>query len=209
MLPKNVTATELTDLFSKYGNVKDLQILRGSQQTSKAGCAFIKYQAKDQALEAIEALNGKHKIEGSSVPLVVKWADTEKERQAQKAHKAQLQLSNMPNASPMQQSSVFGALQMGYMPQYSGFGYQVLVEPIYLFIISHKTMVTKSFPVPFRVLVEFVDKATGVSKCFGFVSYDSPASAQAAINRMNGYQLGGKKLKVQLKRENNKHSKPY
>jgi len=44
----------------------------------------------------------------------------------------------------------------------------------------------------------------------GFVSYDSPASAQAAINRMNGYQLGGKKLKVQLKRENNnKHSKPY
>lgn len=57
----------------------------------------------------------------------------------------------------------------------------------------------------------FVDKATGVSKCFGFVSYDSPASAQAAINRMNGYQLGGKKLKVQLKRENNtKHSsKPF
>ena len=26
---------------------------------------------------------------------------------------------------------------------------------------------------------------------------------------MNGFQLGGKKLKVQLKRENNKHSKPY
>jgi len=55
----------------------------------------------------------------------------------------------------------------------------------------------------------FVDKATGVSKCFGFVSYDSPASAQAAISMMNGFQLGGKKLKVQLKRENNKHSKPY
>jgi hypothetical protein len=59
------------------------------------------------------------------VPLVVKWADTEKERQARKAQRAQLQLSNMPNAGPMQQSSLFGALQMGYMPQYSGFGYQV------------------------------------------------------------------------------------
>ena len=58
------------------------------------------------------------------MPLVVKWADTEKERQARKAHKAQLQLSNMPNASPML-SSIFGALQMRYMPQYSGFGYQV------------------------------------------------------------------------------------
>ena len=26
---------------------------------------------------------------------------------------------------------------------------------------------------------------------------------------MNGYQLGGKKLKVQLKRDNSKHSKPF
>jgi len=35
MLPKNVTDAEMMDLFSKYGNIKDLQILRGSQQTSK------------------------------------------------------------------------------------------------------------------------------------------------------------------------------
>ncbi|EPS64064.1 hypothetical protein M569_10716, partial [Genlisea aurea] len=48
----------------------------------------------------------------------------------------------------------------------------------------------------------FVDKATGASKCFGFVSYDSAAAAQGAIGAMNGYQLGGKKLKVQLKRDN-------
>jgi CUG-BP- and ETR3-like factor len=43
----------------------------------------------------------------------------------------------------------------------------------------------------------------------GFISYDSPASAQTAISMMNGYQLGGKKLKVQLKRDNSKHSKTY
>ncbi|KAL0371384.1 UNVERIFIED_CONTAM: RNA-binding protein BRN1 [Sesamum angustifolium] len=42
----------------------------------------------------------------------------------------------------------------------------------------------------------FVDKATGVSKCFGFVSYDSPLAAQNAISMMNGFQLGGKKLKL-------------
>ncbi|KAL6853870.1 hypothetical protein ACP4OV_019899 [Aristida adscensionis] len=322
MLPKNVTDTELSDLFSKYGNVKDLQILRGSQQTSKAGCAFLKYETKEQALAAIEALNGKQKIEGSSVPLVVKWADTEKERQARKAQKAQLQLSNMPNASPMQQSSLFGALQMGYMPQYNGFGYQppgtyglmqyplspmqnqagFQVQPqgnsirgvnpelspssvhrsfnaMQLgspypavpgmqypgsypgglmnnrpFGNSHNSIkvpnanansaisssprsnigghiegppganlfiyqipqdygdqeLSSAFQSFGRVLSAkvFVDKATGVSKCFGFVSYDSPASAQAAISMMNGFQLGGKPLKVQLKREN-KHSKPF
>ncbi|QHN84659.1 RNA-binding protein [Arachis hypogaea] len=42
----------------------------------------------------------------------------------------------------------------------------------------------------------------------GFVSYDSPEAAQSAISMMNGCQLGGKKLKVQLKRDN-KQSKPY
>lgn len=36
----------------------------------------------------------------------------------------------------------------------------------------------------------------------GFVSYDLPEAAQLAIDVMNGSQLGGKKLKVQLKKEN-------
>jgi len=35
MLPKNISEDEVSDLFSKYGKIKDLQILRGSQQTSK------------------------------------------------------------------------------------------------------------------------------------------------------------------------------
>jgi RNA recognition motif-containing protein len=35
MLPKNVSEVEVSALFSKYGTIKDLQILRGSQQTSK------------------------------------------------------------------------------------------------------------------------------------------------------------------------------
>ncbi|CAD6234981.1 unnamed protein product [Miscanthus lutarioriparius] len=305
MLPKNVTDTELTDLFSNYGNVKDLQILRGSQQTSKAGCAFIKYQTKDQALAAIEALNGKHKIEGSSVPLVVKWADTEKERQARKAQKAQLQLSNMPNASPMHQSSVFGALQMGYMPQYNGFGYQ----PPGTYGLMQYPLSPMQNQGPFQNMVQPLNQGNSIrgvnpelspssvqrsfnamqlgspypaipgmqypgsypggpmnNRPFGnshnsisirvpnsnanptissspssnaggqvegppganlfiyhipqdygdqelssaFQSFGRVLSAKAAINRMNGYQLGGKKLKVQLKRENNnKHSKPY
>ncbi|KAK6170085.1 hypothetical protein SNE40_018563 [Patella caerulea] len=54
----------------------------------------------------------------------------------------------------------------------------------------------------------FIDKQTNLSKCFGFVSYDSPVSASAAIQAMNGFQIGMKRLKVQLKRP--KHdSKPY
>lgn len=327
MLPKNVSEAEVSDLFSKYGTIKDLQILRGSQQTSK-GCAFLKYETKEQAIAALEAVNGKHKMEGSSVPLVVKWADTEKERQARRAQKAQSQASNVTNTDS-QHHSVFGALPMGYVPPYNGYGYQApgtyglmqyrlppmqnqpgfhnmiptvnqgsalrgispdlgpsmsprnyamppasyvgsayhgvpgLQHPMAYHggMMSHRPISSSPGSVPPAALnnnsvassgmgkssgtqVEgppganlfiyhipqdfgdeelanafqpfgrvlsakvFVDKATGVSKCFGFVSYDSPEAAQSAISMMNGFQLGGKKLKVQLKRDN-KESKPY
>ncbi|KAL8167714.1 hypothetical protein V2J09_009213 [Rumex salicifolius] len=322
MLPKNVSEAELSALFSQYGTIKEMQVLRGSQQTSK-GCAFLKYETKDQALAALEAVNGKHKMEDSSVALVVKWADTERERLARKAQKAQLRSSKLP--SDPSQSPLYGAVQLGYLPPYNGYGYQTpgnygmmqyrfppnqspyqnmvpalnqgnalhgvrpdissavtqrgygLPSPSY---VGSGYPANMQYPIPYpsgmipqrsstspgslppsvvpnspstaspdpslssknhiegphganlfiyhipqefgdqdlansfqqfgRVLSAkvFVDKATGMSKCFGFVSYDSPASAQSAINMMNGYQLGSKKLKVELKRDN-KQSKPY
>ncbi|KAI4326477.1 hypothetical protein MLD38_031789 [Melastoma candidum] len=314
MLPKNVTEDEVSKVFSEYGNIKDMHILRVSQKTSK-GCAFIKYETKEQAISALEALNGKHKMEGSSVPLVVKWADTEKERQTRRAQKAHFQNSgNIPNADS-RHPSIFGALPMGYMPPYNGYGYQGqgpygfmqyrlpamqnqyhnLISPVnqgttvrsispdisprsyglpaasyvgshypgvpgvqypvaYPGVISNRALsprggasaahngnsasssgggVTASsrqiegppganlfiyhIPQEFgdhelanafkgfgRVLSAkvYVDKATDASKCFGFVSYETPEAAQLAISAMNGRQLGGKKLKVQLKRDN-------
>ncbi|XP_034691690.1 RNA-binding protein BRN1 isoform X2 [Vitis riparia] len=309
MLPKNVSEAEVSSLFSKYGTIKDLQILRGSQQTSK-GCAFLKYETKEQALAALEAINGKHKMEGSSVPLVVKWADTEKERQARKAQKAQSQASNLPSADSGQHPSLFGALPLGYVPPYNGYGYQApgayglmqyrmppmqsqaafhnMIPPVnqgsamraispdlaravaprnyavpsasYMGsaypalpglqypmayhggIMSHQplsgspgsrppTMMTSNSPTNsgagassggqvegppganlfiYHIPQEFGDhELAHAFQQFGFVSYDSPASAQSAISMMNGCQLGGKKLKVQLKRDNNKQNKPY
>eukprot|EP01112_Ceratiomyxa_fruticulosa_P016028 TRINITY_DN480_c0_g2_i1.p1 TRINITY_DN480_c0_g2~~TRINITY_DN480_c0_g2_i1.p1 ORF type:complete len:173 (-),score=35.55 TRINITY_DN480_c0_g2_i1:85-603(-) len=47
----------------------------------------------------------------------------------------------------------------------------------------------------------FIDKNTGMSKCFGFVSYGDPQQAQNAIQGMNGYELAGKALRVSLKRK--------
>uniref|UniRef100_A0A7N0ULC1 RRM domain-containing protein n=1 Tax=Kalanchoe fedtschenkoi TaxID=63787 RepID=A0A7N0ULC1_KALFE len=287
MLPKNVTKAEVYNLFSIYGSIKDLQILRGSQQTGR-GCAFLKYETKDQALSAMEAINGKHKMEGSAIPLVVKWADTEKERQARKAQKANL-ISAAHNPDSPYHPSLFGALPMGYALPYSGYGYQASgTYGLMPYRLPHNqaafASITSSlnrgsallpniqYPLAYRGGVGnlsdspislhrpplfsnsalspgvrissgsqaegppganlfiyqipqefgdkelatafqrfgrvlsakvFVDKATGVSKCFGFVSYDSLASAQNAISVMNGCELGGKKLKVQLKRENN------
>ncbi|KAI8118677.1 CUGBP Elav-like family member 2 [Lucilia cuprina] len=44
----------------------------------------------------------------------------------------------------------------------------------------------------------FIDKQTNLSKCFGFVSYDNPLSASAAIQAMHGFQIGTKRLKVPI-----------
>ncbi|KAF6092889.1 CUGBP Elav-like family member 5 [Phyllostomus discolor] len=64
------------------------------------------------------------------------------------------------------------------------------------------TELTQMF-LPFGNIISskvFMDRATNQSKCFGFVSFDNPASAQTAIQAMNGFQIGMKRLKVQLKR---------
>ena len=43
---------------------------------------------------------------------------------------------------------------------------------------------------------------TSLLRCFttGFVSYDSVAAADSAIEQLNGFQIGNKRLKVQHKR---------
>ena len=53
-----------------------------------------------------------------------------------------------------------------------------------------------------RIMVE---KASGRSRGFGFVSYDNPQSAALAIDELNGYAIGNKRLKVQHKQIRPKH----
>jgi len=63
-------------------------------------------------------------FQGSPSALVVKWADTEKERQARKVQKAQAGSPPIPG----QQPSIFGAVPMGYVtgpPPYNVYPYQV------------------------------------------------------------------------------------
>jgi len=80
MLSKQQTDEDVRQLFLPYGNIEECTILRGPDGQSK-GCAFVKFSTHAEAQTAINSLHGSQTMPGASSSLVVKFADTEKERQ--------------------------------------------------------------------------------------------------------------------------------
>ena len=48
--------------------------MRGGSRSGMA-CAFVRFSTQEQAVAAIEAIHGQHKLPDASEPLVVRWAD--------------------------------------------------------------------------------------------------------------------------------------
>ncbi|KAM6112649.1 CUGBP Elav-like family member 3 isoform X25 [Cinclus cinclus] len=301
MLSKQQADEDVRKMFEPFGTIDECTVLRGPDGTSK-GCAFVKFQSHAEAQAAIAALHGSRTLPGASSSLVVKFADTEKERGLRRmqqvasqlgmfspialqfgaysaytqalmqqqaalvaAHSAYLspmatmavQMQHMgtvnPNgliATPLPPSSAQSPAAPGDPLQqaYAGMQHYTaaypaaygLVSPafappgpllapppppqqqqregpegcnIFIYHLPQEfadTEILQMF-LPFGNVISakvFVDRATNQSKCFGFVSFDNPASAQAAIQAMNGFQIGMKRLKVQLKRPKDAN-RPY
>ncbi|KAM4828548.1 CUGBP Elav-like family member 2 isoform 14-T15 [Thomomys bottae] len=315
MVSKKCNENDIRVMFSPFGQIEECRILRGPDGLSR-GCAFVTFSTRAMAQNAIKAMHQSQTMEGCSSPIVVKFADTQKDKeqrrlQQQLAQQMQqlntatwgnltglggltpqylallqqatsssnlgafsgiqqmagmnaLQLQNLAtlaaaaaaaqtsatstNANPLSTtSSALGALtspvaastpnstagaamnsltSLGTLQGLAGAtvglnninalaGTINSPEGANLFIYHLPQEfgdqdILQMF-MPFGNVISakvFIDKQTNLSKCFGFVSYDNPVSAQAAIQAMNGFQIGMKRLKVQLKRSKN-DSKPY
>ncbi|XP_075160738.1 CUGBP Elav-like family member bruno 3 isoform X6 [Haematobia irritans] len=330
MLSKQQTEEDVRQIFNPFGTIEECTILRGPDGASK-GCAFVKFSSQQEAQSAITNLHGSQTMPGASSSLVVKFADTEKERQIRRmqqmaghmnllnpfvfnqfgpygAYAQQQQAALMaaaatapgsyinpmtalatqippgingagqpslpsptmpnfqmgaqtPNGQPGSaaaaaaaadgvftngmppqtpypgpplhltippqglQNGEAAALQHAFatgMPPFPGVDFLMFPgcsisgpEGCNLFIYHlpqefGDAELMQMF-LPFGNVISskvFIDRATNQSKCFGFVSFDNPASAQAAIQAMNGFQIGMKRLKVQLKRPKDA-SRPY
>ncbi|MEQ2167239.1 CUGBP Elav-like member 4 [Goodea atripinnis] len=79
MLNKQQSEDDVRRLFESFGSIEECTILRGPDGNSK-GCAFVKYSSHAEAQTAIGALHGSQTMPGASSSLVVKFADTDKER---------------------------------------------------------------------------------------------------------------------------------
>ncbi|XP_061303411.1 CUGBP Elav-like family member 6 isoform X3 [Pezoporus flaviventris] len=345
MLGKQQSEDDVRRLFEPFGQIEECTILRGPDGASK-GCAFVKYGSHAEAQAAINSLHGSQTMPGASSSLVVKFADTDKERTLRRMHQmagqlgifnpmtiqfgaygaytqaimqqqaalmaaaqgtclnpmaaiaaAQMQqmaafnvsglvaapltpssgtstppgistapvpsiatpigvngFSPLPPqtngqpasetiytngihpypaqsptvADPLQQAYAgmqhYAAYPTAYAPISQAFPQQAPIIPqqqregpegcnLFIYHLPQEfgdAELTQMF-LPFGNVISakvFVDRATNQSKCFGFVSFDNPTSAQAAIQAMNGFQIGMKRLKVQLKRPKDAN-RPY
>ncbi|XP_051977445.1 CUGBP Elav-like family member 4 isoform X28 [Xyrauchen texanus] len=306
MLNKQQTEEDVYHLFEPYGVIEECTVLRGPDGNSK-GCAFVKFSTHAEAQSAISALHGSQTMPGASSSLVVKFADTDKERTIRRMQQmvGQFGIFNPAIALPFstystyahalmqQQAALMAASHGGYLapsvafpttqihqmgalninslppttmtpvsgdspptnittsavpsivtPIVNGFtsiphqpnGHHA-VEAVYtnglspystqsptaadtlqqaftgvqqytgrragpaIYPATTLTPIGQSLPQPPQVIQQQQQRE-------GFVSFDNPASAQAAIQAMNGFQIGMKRLKVQLKRPKDA-SRPY
>eukprot|EP01060_Flectonema_neradi_P007966 TRINITY_DN1567_c2_g1_i1.p1 TRINITY_DN1567_c2_g1~~TRINITY_DN1567_c2_g1_i1.p1 ORF type:complete len:506 (+),score=153.09 TRINITY_DN1567_c2_g1_i1:77-1594(+) len=229
MVPYKATEADIVQVFEHYGQIVEVALLK-SQAGLSRGCAFVKYRNMEAAQAAVSNLHGNFKMEGGTSALTVKFADSEKEKKKRmklKQSLGQLAMYGMGGA-PGAGNQVPGMPQGGQMRagpnvhtkmplQGSGgmINNQIVAERkasgppgancfiLHLPLSWGDEQLQESF-VPFGQIISatvFRDRYTGQSKGFGFVSYADPASAQQAIQAMNGYQIAGhsEKLKVQLK----------
>ncbi|GAM21662.1 hypothetical protein SAMD00019534_048370 [Acytostelium subglobosum LB1] len=257
----NADEEAITGTFGQFGAIEELTIVREKDGKPK-GYGFIKFQSREEAEECIRQLDGKATLPGSLNPVIVRFAETE--RQKRKKQQQQMMTNNNQWGGggggngfyqPQQQKPfpMFGGYnnQMGGMQQPkqhqqqqqqqdNGFGNPhsnpfnnsgrsgafPMMKPRYprqqqynddqgpesndLFIYylppsygdNELRELFQSFGEVISAKV-YIDKVTQQSKCFGFVSYNNTQSAINAINNMNGFQIEGKKLKVNFKKERN------
>ncbi|XP_060685475.1 CUGBP Elav-like family member 4 isoform X13 [Hemiscyllium ocellatum] len=299
MLNKQQSEEDVRRLFEAFGNIEECTILRGPDGNSK-GCAFVKFSAHAEAQAAINALHGSQTMPGASSSLVVKFADTDKERTMRRM---QQMAGQMGMFNPMAiQFGAYGAYAQALMQQQATIMASVAqggyLNPMAAFAAAQMQQMAAlnmnglaatpmtptsggstppgitapavpSIPSPIGVngFTGLPPQANGqptaeavfangihpypaqspttadplqqayagvqqyaaaypaaygqISQAFpqpppmipqqqreGFVSFDNPASAQAAIQAMNGFQIGMKRLKVQLKRPKDAN-RPY
>ncbi len=73
-IPKHATEENLQDVFSQFGHIEELVLMRDPDGTSK-GCAFIRFKNKEDALIAMRFLNGNVYLSGSDKPIEVRFAE--------------------------------------------------------------------------------------------------------------------------------------
>jgi CUG-BP- and ETR3-like factor len=102
MLSKKCTENDVRLMFSPFGSIEECTVLREQNGQSK-GCAFITFASRQCAQNAIRNLHHSRTLEGCRSPLVVKLADSQKEKEMKRLQQMQAQLLNGANVGALSQ----------------------------------------------------------------------------------------------------------
>lgn len=105
MLNKKLNENDVRKMFEQYGTIEECTVLRDQNGQSK-GCAFVTFATKQSAIVAIKSLHQSQTMDGCSAPLVVKFADTQKEKEQKKIQQIQANLWNIAAATNINNMSI-------------------------------------------------------------------------------------------------------
>ena len=91
MVPKTANEDRLRQIFSPYGNIEELTIIRRLNTNESKGYGFVRFTTREAAQNAINCLNGLFQMEGSNQKLVVKFADSAREKEKKKSQQLMAQ----------------------------------------------------------------------------------------------------------------------
>ncbi|XP_072481930.1 ELAV-like protein 3 [Notamacropus eugenii] len=201
-LPKTMTRNELEQLFSPFGHIVASKILADRFSGASQGVAFIRFNTRSEAEQAIKALNGQ-KPSSFPEPLVVKFAH----HQTLKTPQSLLWQPPQDDHGPLQPQT--SRLEPN---NFSPSSFDVTTHPgltsngwcIFIYNLppeSDEIVLWELFG-PFGAVknVKIIrDFNTKKCKRFGFVTMTSYDEAALAVANLNGYCLDGHVLQVSFK----------
>lgn len=172
-LAARLRTKELLKFFEKAGPVRDAQIVKDKISGRSKGVGYVEFKSSESIPAALQMTG--QKLLG--IPVIAQLTEAEKNRQAREEALAQGKLPGRPGDVP------FHRLYVGNIH----------------FNVGEEDL--QAVFEPFGDL-EFVslqkDPETGRSRGYGFVQFKDTAHAREALEKMNGFDLGGRPIRVGL-----------
>ncbi|CAJ1056343.1 CUGBP Elav-like family member 2 isoform X2 [Xyrichtys novacula] len=115
MVSKKYGENEIRMMFSSFGQIEECRILRGPDGQSR-GCAFVTFATRAMAQNAIKTMHHSQTMEGCSSPLVVKFADTQRDKEQRRLQQQLVQqIQQLNSASTWGNLAGLGTLTPQYL----------------------------------------------------------------------------------------------
>ncbi|KAF4089469.1 hypothetical protein AMELA_G00066450 [Ameiurus melas] len=209
-LPKNMTQKDVEDMFTRYGRIINSRVLVDQTSGLSRGVAFIRFDKRSEAEDAIKELNGQ-KPPGAAEPITVKFAANPNQiKNSQiipQVYHSQSRRFGGPvhhqaqrfRFSPMGVETHMGGLSGANMGGSAQAGWCIFIYN--LGPDADEGILWQMFG-PFGAVTNVkVIRDFNTNKCkgFGFVTMTNYEEAAVAIASLNGYRLGDKILQVSFK----------